>query len=682
MQRAGSAISSRSNTSDGFIERQLNELAQHGVEAINSRSQDLTSFPDDEGREEENVSVMVRCRPPIVSDNLHGVDDNSVVLTDEEAQCVKVITDNHNNTGQEREQQQVYREFYFDRVFSPDCNDEKVYMTSGRRLVQSAFCGYNCTIFLYGQTGTGKTHTHSNMTSNAFSHLFSLIRSSGQETRVLIRASYYELYNEMIRDLLSKNPTKALELKESKTRGTYIKDLSCFLVGNQRELENLKKLGDKRRSTASTQMNEHSSRSHSIFSITIETVSSMSQGNDASVTRRHQGGEARTGSEESVGKSSSKARGAKDDKDTAVRLGRLHLIDLAGSERQTKSGSSGARLKEASRINLSLTCLSLVINALTDKNSSHIPYRNSKLTRLLSSSLGGNSKTLLIACIAPEKSNLEETLSTLRFASRTKLIKNKASINEDPKDALLRKYRQQINELRQRLREEQGHERGSIVDSDLLAPGQENSNQQTGALTEEELAKQRQLELLREKIMVGGENLLEKMELHEKLLEASRQELEEKRQHERKLRAQLEEKNARLELVRQSKDTLETQKQRLESSFERAVMLYKRSKLEQRDLTVEHDQLKDSLLQDIRATSKEIKFVDCIIEDFIPRKCSIQVQNPFFLVDFDAFSTKLIIESYIGIHMSQLTITFPRYQPIIWTSSMPMLTTMTRLTSG
>lgn len=387
-----------------------------------------------------------------------------------------------------------------------------------------------------------------------------------------------------------------------------MKDLSCFLVNNPKELDKLKRLGDKKRATAATKMNEHSSRSHSIFSITIETISSEAdeplQPNQAQQRRP------------SVAKTSS-----------TVRLGRLHLIDLAGSERQSKSGSTGTRLKEASRINLSLTCLSLVIRALTDKNSNHVPYRNSKLTRLLSSSLGGNSKTLLIACISPDRLHLDETLSTLRFASRTKRIKNKAVINEDPKDALLRKYRQQIIELKKRSRELQVPIRSDeeaieslVVEEQNSGDGKTGQNELDPTTSRGQLLQQ--LRLLRAKIMVGGENLLEKAELHERLLEASRNELEEKRLEEAKLKERLERKQTNIERVTQSKGSLESQRADLDEKLKRVLLLYKRSKDELRDLALEHDGLKESLLQTIRATSKEIKYADCIIDDFIPRKLS------------------------------------------------------------
>lgn len=418
-----------------------------------------------------------------------------------------------------------------------------------------------------------------------------------------------------------------MELRESKSRGIYIKDLTCFLVNNLADLEKLKSLGDKRRTIAATKMNEHSSRSHSIFSVTIETIDAGGSSNSNSRPRP----------------SSQKSAGAQ----AAVRVGRLNLIDLAGSERQSKSGSSGARLKEASRINLSLTCLSLVIRALTDSNSSHIPYRNSKLTRLLSSSLGGNSKTLLIACISPARSSLDETLNTLRFASRTKRIKNSAMINEDAKDALLRNYRKQVEELRLRLREQQSAASQlkpltdeEAIESLIQNKPQEDSPKQTkpsGELLHE------QLRLLKGKIMVGGENLLEKAELHERLLEASRAELEEKRLEELKLKERLERKRQLIESMKQSKGTLEGQVASLDEKLKRALILYKRTKEERRDLDSEHQQLKESLLQTIRATSKEIKYADCIIEDFIPCKYMWVAKNSKPLNPFLTYLSMVLV---------------------------------------
>merc|ERR1719295_1953664 len=157
-------------------------------------------------------------------------------------------------------------------------------------------------------------------------------------------------------------------------------------------------------------MNEHSSRSHAIFTVMIECSDKGPDGQQR------------------------------------VKMGKLNLVDLAGSERQSKTGATGQRLKEATKINLSLSTLGNVISSLVDGKSTHVPYRNSKLTRLLQDSLGGNAKTLMIANCGPANYNYEETISTLRYASRAKSIKNKAKVNEDPKDALMKKYQQEIQE--------------------------------------------------------------------------------------------------------------------------------------------------------------------------------------------------------------------------------------------
>jgi hypothetical protein len=175
--------------------------------------------------------------------------------------------------------------------------------------------------------------------------------------------------------------------------------------------------GNKNRAVGSTLMNADSSRSHSIFTINVE----MCEKDEA------------------------------DDGEEHYRLGKLNLVDLAGSERQSKTGASGDRLKEATKINLSLSALGNVISALVDGKSKHIPYRDSKLTRLLQDSLGGNTKTLMIAAISPAADNYDETLSTLRYANRAKNIKNKPKINEDPKDAMLRELQEEIKLLRDQL---------------------------------------------------------------------------------------------------------------------------------------------------------------------------------------------------------------------------------------
>ncbi len=307
-----------------------------------------------------------------------------------------------------------------------------VYLSSKQRdlyeevfygLVESVLAGFNGTIFAYGQTGTGKTWTMEGkrdnkelkgVIPNSFDHIFSYI-SRSTDQQYLVRAQYLEIYQEDIRDLLSKDQNQRLELKESPDKGVYVKDLQSIIAKNIHEIEQVMTLGNKNRSVGATNMNEHSSRSHAILIVTVECCEMGADG------------------------------------ESHIRVGKLNMVDLAGSERQSKTGAEGTRLKEATKINLSLSALGNVISALVDGKSSHIPYRDSKLTRLLQDSLGGNSKTVMVATIGPASYNIDETLTTLRYANRAKNIKNKPKINEDPKDALLRTFQEEINRLKQSL---------------------------------------------------------------------------------------------------------------------------------------------------------------------------------------------------------------------------------------
>ena len=249
----------------------------------------------------------------------------------------------------------------------------------------------------------------------AFDDIFKSIQSDSDQTQFLVRASYLEIYNEEVRDLLSKNPKNRLELHEKVDSGVYVKDLSYFAAKSSDEVRKIMYIGSKNRSVGETQMNQHSSRSHSLFTITIERSELGADG------KQH------------------------------IRVGKLNMVDLAGSERIAKTGATGDRLKEATKINLSLSTLCHVISSLTDPKATYIPYRDSKLTRLLQDSLGGNTKTVMIANIGPADYNYDETMNTLRYASRAKNIQNKPRINEDPKDALLREYQEEIQKLKEQL---------------------------------------------------------------------------------------------------------------------------------------------------------------------------------------------------------------------------------------
>ncbi|KAJ3192198.1 Kinesin-like protein kif3b [Irineochytrium annulatum] len=374
----------------------------------------------------EAITVCVRCRPFSEREKEKG--HKKIVNIVPERGTVGLLSPKDEND---------LKQFTFDASFDETCTQIEVYNSTARVIVDAALNGFNGTVFCYGQTGTGKTFSMQGIPNvpalrgiipNAFNHIFDHIARSAHK-KFLVRVSFLEIYNEEIRDLLVKpkpNAAKqtALELKEHPETGVYVKDLTSYVVKSVEDMDRYMTIGNSARSVGATLMNETSSRSHSIFTITIESS------------------EPNTG----VGGAAEGER---------FFAGKLHLVDLAGSERQSKTGATGDRLKEATKINLSLSALGNCISALVDGKSSHIPYRDSKLTRMLQDSLGGNAKTLMIATLSPANYNFEETLSTLRYANRAKNIKNKPKINEDPKDAMLREYQEEIKKLKEALEAKQ-----------------------------------------------------------------------------------------------------------------------------------------------------------------------------------------------------------------------------------
>ena len=371
----------------------------------------------------ECVKVVVRCRPLFGKELKEG--RGEIVECDPSRGEMRIR--NPRSSGDPPKQ------FTFDQVYDARHSQLEIFEATALPIVRAAIEGYNGTIFAYGQTGTGKTHTMEGRTNvkeergiipNAFETIFADIDAGdGTNKNFLVRASYLEIYNEDVRDLLGKDQKKPCQLKEHPDTGVYVKDLTTFVVKSVEEIEKVLAVGKKNRSVGATAMNADSSRSHSIFTITIET--------------------------------SEVEEGAADE-DARIRVGKLNLVDLAGSERQGKTGSTGDRLKEATKINLSLSTLGNVISSLVDGKSTHVPYRDSKLTRLLEDSLGGNTKTVMVANIGPADYNFEETMSTLRYANRAKNIKNKPRINEDPKDAMLREFQEEIARLKAQLGEGAG----------------------------------------------------------------------------------------------------------------------------------------------------------------------------------------------------------------------------------
>ena len=320
------------------------------------------------------------------------------------------------------------KSFTFDNSFwSHDTDDEHyatqedVYDSLGEEFLDHNFEGYHTCIFAYGQTGSGKSYTmmgtsgHPGLIPRTCEDLFERIAAAQDETPNIsynVRVSYFEVYNEHVRDLLvpvvPHQPPYYLKIRESPTEGPYVKDLTEVPVRSLNEILRHMRVGDNNRTTASTKMNDTSSRSHAVFTIMLKQIHHDLETDE-----------------------------------TTERSSRIRLVDLAGSERAKSTEATGARLREGSNINKSLTTLGRVIAALADpkqqrprpgtsssvrKDTSVVPYRDSILTWLLKDSLGGNSKTAMIACIAP--SDYEETLSTLRYADQAKRIRTRAVVNQ------------------------------------------------------------------------------------------------------------------------------------------------------------------------------------------------------------------------------------------------------------
>ncbi|MBN3325855.1 KIF17 protein, partial [Atractosteus spatula] len=403
----------------------------------------------------ESVKVVVRCRP--MNDREKALNCKMVVTMDPSlCQC---FIQKPGATDEPPKQ------FTFDGTYFSDQTTEQLYNEIAYPLVEGVTEGYNGTIFAYGQTGSGKSFTMQGVPEppsqrgvipRAFEHIFESIQCA-ENTKFLVRASYLEIYNEEIRDLLGNDTKQKLELKEHPEWGVYVRDLSMHVVHSVGECERIMDQGWKNRSVGYTLMNKDSSRSHSIFTIHLEICNTDAGGKDH------------------------------------LRAGKLNLVDLAGSERQSKTGATGERLREATKINLSLSALGNVISGLVDGRAKHIPYRDSKLTRLLQDSLGGNTRTLMVACLSPADNNYEESLSTLRYANRAKSIQNRPRINEDPKDALLREYQEEIKQLRSLL----SGQLGDVHISTLLAskvsgaPGVVQSQPFSGSASDSEDEKEK-----------------------------------------------------------------------------------------------------------------------------------------------------------------------------------------------
>lgn len=371
-----------------------------------------------------NVQVLLRCRP--LSEDELRVNTPVVISCHENRREVCAVQNIANK--------QIDRTFMFDKVFGPTSQQKDLYEQAVSPIVNEVLEGYNCTIFAYGQTGTGKTYTmeggarkkngefpnDAGVIPRAVRQIFDILEA--QNAEYSMKVTFLELYNEEITDLLAPEECtkfiddktkKPIALMEDGKGGVFVRGLEEEIVCTANEIYKILEKGSAKRRTAETLLNKQSSRSHSIFSITIHIKECTPEGEEM------------------------------------IKCGKLNLVDLAGSENISRSGAREGRAREAGEINKSLLTLGRVINALVE-HSGHVPYRDSKLTRLLRDSLGGKTKTCIIATISPSIHCLEETLSTLDYAHRAKNIKNKPEVNQKMmKSALIKDLYSEIDRLKQ-----------------------------------------------------------------------------------------------------------------------------------------------------------------------------------------------------------------------------------------
>uniref|UniRef100_A0A452HW12 Kinesin motor domain-containing protein n=1 Tax=Gopherus agassizii TaxID=38772 RepID=A0A452HW12_9SAUR len=391
--------------------------------------------------EGDAIKVYVRVRPP---------SEGAALADGDQGLCLSVLSSNTLRLHSKPEP----KIFTFDHVANIDTTQEAVFSSVAKNIVESCMNGYNGTIFAYGQTGSGKTFTmmgpsdSDNFTHNlrgviprSFEYLFFLIErekeKAGTGKSFLCKCSFIEIYNEQIFDLLD-SASAGLFLREHIKKGVFVVGAVEQVLTSAAEAYQVLTMGWRNRRVASTSMNRESSRSHAVFTITVDSME-------------------------------------KNGEVVNIRSSQLNLVDLAGSERQKDTHTEGVRLKEAGNINRSLSCLGQVITALVDVGNGkqrHICYRDSKLTFLLRDSLGGNAKTCIIANVHPGSRCFGETLSTLNFAQRAKLIKNKAVINEDTQgnvsqlQAEVKKLKEQLAQLTL----------GQSTQDISMSRGQENTN--------------------------------------------------------------------------------------------------------------------------------------------------------------------------------------------------------------
>ncbi|KAF2896660.1 hypothetical protein ILUMI_09509 [Ignelater luminosus] len=559
----------------------------------------------------ESVQVVVRCRPISQKESDSGC--TTVVNVFPSRGVIEV---QNPNAKSENEKTKM---FTYDAVYDMSSTQQSIYDETVRPLVASVLEGYNGCVFAYGQTGTGKTYTMEGVVGDkdeqgiiprAFEQIWAHInRTTGLE--FLVYARYLEIYMEDIRDLLKSKNTKPLELREMAGKGVFVSHLHSQTCQSAADMMKAMRIGNRNRTTGVTNMNEHSSRSHAIFQIAIEMA---------------------------------------EEKSKSVRVGKLNLIDLAGSERQSKTGATGDRLKEASKINKALSSLGNVIYALAE-NSPHIPYRDSKLTRLLQDSLGGNSKTIMIANIGPASMNYDETIITLRYAYRAKSIKNQPIKNEDIKDAKLLELQREIERLKQLIAAKGD---GKVVPDGIVL---ETTDEEMESDSEDEQEKEREkmleagklevdelnkkLRTLEKQMVHGGKNIVDSVNENEIKLEQQRAEIAARKKREIEMQQQIElEEETCMEL----KQVFANLQQQVEFKREKLKRLYTKLQSMRQEIKDNHDEYlreRQELVEANDEVSLQLRKSLMILENFVPPE---ERSRLIGLIQFDENSDNWVLK--------------------------------------
>lgn len=512
--------------------------------------------------------------------------------------------------------------FKFDFAYPDNITQEEIYEDTAAPIVAGVLEGFNGTVFAYGQTGTGKTYTmdgkkgdERGIMPRAFEHIFDYIEANQDSHQFMITVTYVEIYNDELRDLLaSQKASEPLKIREDPNHGIQIRGAAVHKVQKLEDLERLLKFGKKNRKVRATGMNEESSRSHSILSIMIETLTQIEGG-------QH------------------------------VRSARLNLVDLAGSERAVKTGATGEGFKEGVHINYELMILGNCIAALTSKTS-HIPYRDSKLTMILRDSLGGNARTVMIAALGPASYNFSETMSTLRYAERAKKIENKPKVNMDPKDALLLKYQEELAALQAQLNGTAGP--GGVVQSEedriaemeaefekqkkKLAEASNLANAEKKTMQKELEAKQKEIQQEKEKkaqfearlqelgkyLVNGGRDLRKRTEQNEQEIAKIREKLKQREEHAKALEKELEERRQKKQLVVDQCATIQQQVATVDQEFKDSVSQYRNLQLKLPELQTTIQADREEMAQNVEFLNKQIELYTLIIENFVP-ECEVKL---------------------------------------------------------